>query len=264
MATAVKKKEYNWDSDKTYDFELVGEGAHHQGKFIIQTTSTVFENNKYRRVRLAPTELSPYVDEQDESALPSRTPVVFKKGRLTVSGDQEYVLNYLMSLDHNVENNSKAKIKPLFKFKLVNKEENEKSKASLRKLKLKIQNILAEATQQELADYLMAEYNYTPKTDTQEEVFNKASAYAEVNPQHVLDTFQTEASKLKARLAYAFKKNVLKNTKGVITWSDTGTEILVLKPKENEQITDLMVDWISKNSKEAIDFVKKLATKMTV
>lgn len=260
----AKKKEQSWDFNRTYEFELTGEGANHQGKFIIPTTSMVYDSGKYRRLKLSPTEDSPYVDEQDDTALPSRTPIVFKKGRLTVSGSQQYILNYLMALDHNEENGSQARIKPLFKFKLVNKEANEKSKAELRKLKLKIQNILAEASQQELADYLYAEYNFVPQTDTHEEVFNKASAYAEVNPKHVMDTFQTEASKLKARLQHAFAKNVLKNTKGVITWADTGTEIIVLKPKEGEQITELMVDWISKNSKEATDFVKKLATKMVV
>lgn len=261
---ATKNKRPEWDANKTYTFELINTAVRHKGKYVLPSESVVFDDGVYRKVRLSTTATSPFVDEQDDTTKVSPMPIVFIKGVLHVSGRDRYKLDYLMALDHNIENNSRAQIKPLFKYKLVNKEANEKSKAEIIKLKLKVQNILAEASKQDLADYLFAEYNYTPQTDSIDELFNLVASYAEVDPKHVLDTFQTEASKLKARLAFAFKKDVLKNTKGVITWSDTGTEIVVLKPKEGEQITDLMVDWISKNSKEALDFVKKLATKMTV
>lgn len=264
---AKKATELKFDSSTVYTFELVGEdGSKHEGKYVIPTSGLSWDEdkNKYRKVRLSPTSESPFVDEQGEDAVTSRSPIIFRKGRLTVSGQEAYKIKYLLSLDHNSEKKSGVNFKSIYKYKLIDKELTEKEKAELRKLKLKIQNILAEASKEDLADYLLAEYNFVPQTDTFEEVFNKASAYAEVNPKHVLDTFQTEASKMKARFKLAFAKNILKNTKGVVTWADTGTEVQVFKPKEDEQLTDLMVDWVSKNSKEATDFVKKLATKMTV
>src|SRR5690606_36707163 len=113
---------------------------------------------------------------------------------------------------------------------------------------------LAEASKEDLADFLKAEYNYEPRTDTKEELLNKALAYVEVNPQHVLDTFSTEATRLKAVVLNALKDGTLKNVKGVLTWGETGTEIKTFNVTHTNKLADQLGEWVGNGSKEATDF----------
>lgn len=257
--TAKKETKSKWSPDKTYKFKLVGTGKGHRGTYYLPTHTIVYDpdTNEMRKVRLSPTEKSPYVDEQSDRPAEFQGVLKFHKGVLTVSGRQEYKLNYLMSLDHNAEKNGGGKA--LYKFKLEVPELTEKEKAEAKKLRLKIQLRLAEATKDELADFLESEYGYQPTTDTEEELFNRAMSYAEQNPEHVLKTFKTEETKMKATIARAFKTQKLKQTNGVVTWKETGVEIGTFKPTQDKKLIQLMVEWIDKGSKEANDFVKKLA-----
>lgn len=261
MSTVTSKNKQTWSPSKTYTFKLVGQGAKHQGKYHLPTTSIIYdpETNGRREVRVSPTEKSPFVDEQSANALGYTQLLTFHKGKMTVSGRDEFLLNYLMALDHNVDK-SGVHAKPLYQYKLQDPELSEKEKATAKKLRLKVQLRLAEATKEELADFLESEYGYQPQTDTEEELFNRAMAYAEQNPEHVLKSFNTEETKMKASIARAFKAQKLKQVNGVVTWKETGLEIGVFKPTADKKLIQLMVEWVDKGSKEANDFVKKLST----
>lgn len=259
---ATKAKSYNWDANKVYRFELIGQGKDHKGKYMLPTQTIVYDESaeENREVRFSSTEKSPYVDDQKESSIASKSPIIFKRGRLEVSGREVNKLNYLMALDHNSEKKNRA-TKPIYQFRLINEEANFKAMADFKRTKLKVQLALSEASKEELLDFLQAEYNYSPRTDSHDELLHKAMAYAEQDPHHVAKVFNTEESRMKARLIEAFKDGTLKNAKGVVTWGDTGTEVKSFKLSEDNKLTDQMVDWISKGTKEATDFVKKLATK---
>ena len=256
------KDKFKIDPNRVYNFELQGAGKNHKGRYIIRTESVVYDPEKgtYREVRLCPTEKSPYVDEQKEGARVSNQPIIFHKGRLSISGREEYKINYLLALDQNADKVG-AKSKSIFKYRLIDEEKLYKKLADDKMLKLKVQVKLAEASKEDLADFLKAEYNYEPKTDTREELLNKALAYAEVNPQHVLDTFSTEATRLKAVVLDALKDGTLKNVKGVLTWGATGTEIKTFKVTPNNKLEDQIVEWVGNGSKEATDFANKLGYK---
>lgn len=261
MAT-TKAKSYNWDVNKMYRFELTGQGKDHKGKYMLPTQTIAYDESEKenREIRFSSTEKSPYVEEQKASSLASKSPIIFKKGRLEVSGREVNKLNYLMALDHNSAKSLRA-TKPIYLFKLIDEEANFKSLADFKRVKLKVQLALSEASKEELLDFLKGEYNYTPRTDSEDELLNKALAYAEQDPHHVSKVFNTEESRMKARLIDAFKEGILKETKGIVTWGDTGVEIKSFKMSPDSKLTDLLVDWISKGSKESTDFVKKLATK---
>lgn len=250
----------NWDKSRTYRFELTGSGKNHKGRYIIPTESTVYDDEVgYREVRLSPTEASPFVDEQRENARASNQTIIFHKGRLSVSGRETYKLNYLMALDHNADKKN-AKAKSIYKYRLIDEEKLFKDLANLKKLRIKAQSQLLNATKEELSDWLKAEYNFTPKVNTVDELLNKALAYAEKDPEHVIRTFNSEDSRMKARLIQAFKTKTLVNNKGKVSWGDTGTEIKVFKLTADNKLTDQMVDWISKGTEDALEFVKKFAT----
>lgn len=256
MAKELRK----WDKSRMYRFELIGSGKNHKGRYIIPTESTVYDEEiGYREVRLSPTENSPYVDEQRDNARASNQTIIFSKGRLSISGREAYKLNYLMALDHNADKKN-AKAKSIYKYRLIDEEKVFKDLATIKKLRIKAQSMLLDANKEELADWLRSEYNFTPKVNTVDELVNKALAYAERDPEHAIRTFNSEDSRMKSRLIQAFKKKVLVNNKGKVSWGDTGTEIKVFKITTDNKLTDQMVDWISKGSEDSTEFVKKFAT----
>lgn len=255
------KEEFDWKPEKRYTFKLVGTGENHKGTYYLPTETLVYDNDeqRQRKVRLSPTELDPYQENQDPDAPKYGGLLKFRKGKMAVTGREKNVLNYLMALDHNADKQVVLS-NPMYRFKLVDEELTEKEKAERKKLKLKVQLKLAEATKQELEDFLLSEYDYVAKTDAvEEELFNKAMAFAESNPEHVLKNFSTEESKLKSAIAKAFRAQKIKNTNGVVTWKETGVQIGVFKPTADKKQIELMVDWIDKGSKEAQDFIKKLS-----
>lgn len=253
------KQGFKIDPERVYNFELQGAGKNHMGRYIIRTENIVYDpvTKSNREVRLCVTEKSPYVDEQSETARASNQPIIFHDGRLSISGREEYKINYLLALDQNADKKG-GKSKSIFKYRLIDEDKLYKQMADNKLLKLKVQVKLAEASKEELLEFLQAEYNYEPKTDGKEELLHKALAFAEVNPQHVLNTFSTEATRLKATVLNAFKDGTLKNTKGVVTWGDTGTEVRAFKVTAGNKLEDQIVEWVGNGSKEATDFAKKL------
>lgn len=259
MAAKATKKNLEFDSEKNYKFELT---TPHQGMYILPKEAIVYCETKkaLREIRLSPTSESPYKDEQKDSDELSSDILQFVKGSMSVSGIETYKLNYLLALDNNVDKTKRnPKFQGSFLFKLIDEVEIFENKAKNKKLEIQIASKLADASKEDLANFLLAEYNYTPKTDSLDELFTVALQKAQANPSLVLKTFNTEENKLKSALIDSFKQGVLKNTKGVITWAETGTEIQTFKVEEGDKLTDLMVAWVAKGGKEATDFVKKLA-----
>lgn len=261
---AVKGKltDQEFDYSKNYKFELTKK---HSGNFIIPSEARIWDvyTNKQRKIRYSDVEDSPFYDEQDPDSTTSGETIKFIKGELYVSGAQRNKLLYLLAYDGNADKERITPNKhPLFRYKLVDEEQEFKDKTSLRKLKIKVQNALLEASKEELLDFLTSEYNYNPKTGSHDELLEVAMKKADQNPSLVSKLFNTEESRMKAKFVRAFKDQIIKDTKGVITWVDSGIEINTFKLKEGEKITQLMWDWVSKNSKESNDFVKKLATKL--
>lgn len=250
-----------FDYTKNYEFRLT---SPHQGKYVLPTESRIWDDytKRQRIIRYTDTEESPYADEQDEGSSLSADRIEFVKGSLFVSGANRQKLLYLLAYDGNADKERMLPNRnPLFRYKMVDQDKEFKDKAATHKLKIKVQNLLLEASKEELFDFLSAEYGYQPKTDTIDELLTEALRHAERDPEFVSKNFNTEESRLKSKFIQAFKDQTIINTKGVVTWADTGLEIQTFKLGENEKITDLMVQWVAKNSKEATDFIKKLTAK---
>ena len=255
--TSVSLRDMEIDPTKTYRFELT---TPHQGRFIIPRESMVrdVENRKNRKVRLSQTAESPYLDEQDEDDMTSEELIQFVSGVLEVNGLDAYKVKYLLSLDYNIDKGDQITTKPMFRYKLIDEEQVFKSRAEQRKLKLKVQNLLAEASKEDLADWLLSEHNYVAKTASLDELLDTALSYAEADVAHALKTFGTASAKLRAKLKKALEANILKEVKGIVTWADTNVEVKTFKVTANDSALDQLTKWVGSKTKEAQAFLEKL------
>lgn len=249
--------------DRMYEFELQPiNGKQHEGLYIIPSEALVWDESqgKVRRIRLCDGETSPYVDEQSEWAKKTRTLVTFKRGKYSTSGSKENVVRYLLAYDGNVD---KSRTNPnnkalTFKYKLKDHEELFRKSASDIKLELKAKQLLADAESTDLKEFLVSYFHYVPKTETEEELFAIAMSKAEDNPQFVLENFKTETQKTKFKIIEGFKNEILINTKGVVTWAETGLEVGKFGDDQHK-MSDDMTTWVIKGTKDAKEFFTKLS-----
>lgn len=258
-----KVKDYEIDHKRTYRFKLT---KPHRGRYIIPTRGMCWDEDEGRQriVRLSSTEgATPYLDEQDENSRQSNLNLEFNDGRLSVSGKNPHVIRYLLAYDGNADKKetSPSSKHLRFKYKLEDEVKDFKNKAELRKFKNKLQNSILEASYEDLKDFLVATYDYSPKTGTVEELIEVALLKVDYEPEVVNKHFKTETSKLKSAIIQAFKDNIIRVDSDVVTWVDTGIEVGKFKPTKDKKLTDLMVDWVGKGTKESKDFIQKMAVR---
>lgn len=257
-----KKNEVEIDPNRSYTFRLT---KSHSGRYILPTKTNCWDDEKQetRTIRLTPLSKTPYLDEQPKSAPDYQGVLQFTEGVLRVSGKEEYKIRYLLAHDGNSD--KKGNVLPSnkhmrFKYKLVDEVKGFKDKATLRKLKIKMQNELLEASKEDLYDFLVATYGYSPKTGTEDELLEVALSKVDSDVEVVKDNFKSEKVKLKSKIIKLFKEKKLRNEKGTVTWTDGGLEVGSFKVSDENKLVDQMIEWISKDSKKAKDFSKKLAT----
>lgn len=257
-----KKSGFEIDPNKSYTFKLTRK---HEGRYIIPNKTDCWDEDKQetRTIRLTQLSKTPYLDEQPESATDYRGIIQFTEGVLRVSGKEEYKIRYLLAHDGNISKGGDvlpSNKHMRFKYKLIDEVKGFKDKAALRKLKIKMQNELLEASKEDLQDFLLATYGYNPRTGTEEELLEVALSKVDKDVEVVKNNFKSEKVKLKSKIINLFKDKKLRNEKGTVTWTDGGLKVHSFKVSEENKLVDQMIEWIAKESKEAKDFSKKLST----
>lgn len=245
-----------------YEFELdLPKGQTHDGIYIVPKHGMSYDESDgtFKRVRLSESETSPYLEEQSEESTASRELLKFKRGKLSVSGYRENVVRYLLAFDGNAEKTVRHHSNRglSFKYKLKDKEAIFKKSANDMRLEVKAKSLLLEAEVEELTQFLVAYYDYKTKTDSEDEIVAVALGKAESNPQFVIENFKTEQQVLKFKVIEGFKKELLTNNKGVVSWTDNGLEVGKFG-NADVKLSDDMVAWIIKGSKESKDFIGRL------
>lgn len=258
-------KGFKIDPTKKYTFNL---NKFHGGVHIIASSSNVWDKHekRMRRIQLAKNFTSPYADEQDDTAIIDDAGILFKNGTVEIDGREEYKIRYLLAHDGNEDKggdiapNSRHLLRHTFRWKLLNHEEVYKDDLKQRKLKHELESKVLDASKEDLLEFLVSVYAYKPKTNTIEELIAEVLKKVQATPQVVKDKFATRETKLKSKIIGLFKDGTIKNTKGVVTWADGGLEVGEFKISEELKLVDAMIEWISKGTKEAKAFEKKLAT----
>lgn len=261
MSNKKKTEELTIDPNKTYVFKLNKE---HKGHYVVMGRTKVWDEDKktIRIIRLTNNYESPFEDEQGEDAIPNTSAITFIKGMAKISGREASKIRYLLAHDGNIEKGSN--ISPSsrhlsYRWELVRLEEVFKKTVSDRKLKHQLREKLFKATKEELYEFAVATYGYKFKTNTSDELLDFALEKVEREPLVVKNNFATKESKLKAKIIGLFRDGTLKNNKGIVTWADGGIEVGQFKVDDENKLTDLMIEFIAKGSKEAKIFEKKLA-----
>lgn len=262
MSNKKKLQEIKIDPKKTYNFKLNKE---HKGQYIVMGRTKVWdeESQSIRIIRLTSNYETPYEDEQGDDAIPATTSITFKRGLANISGREANKIRYLLAHDGNIakgQDISPSSKHLSYRWELINLEEVFKGTVSVKKLKHQLREKLFKASKEELYDFAVATYGYKAKTSTAEELLDFALEKVEREPNVVKDNFATKESKLKSKIIGLFRDGTLKNTKGIVTWTDGGIEVGQFKTDEENKLTDLMIEFIAKGSKEAKIFEKKLAT----
>lgn len=256
-----KKKDWGIDSEKKYVFELT---RPHGGEYIIGGTARIWceSTNSNRIIRLVDNDDTPFEDEQRADSIPTDKFLKFVKGRLEISGQEVNKILFLRKHDANVTKTKRSSSSShyRFKWKEVNLEEVFEGNYKDTKTKHDLKGRILEASYEDLKDFLTSTYRYSPKTDKIEELVEVAFRKVEENPKVVNDNFQTAETRLKSKIIGLFKDGTLIHTQGIVTWNEGGLEVGNFKAKEENKLVDAMILWISKASKEAKDFEKKLAT----
>lgn len=256
-----KSSNFKIDPNKKYEFRL---DRPHGGIYVVtgNTRAWDIETERIRTIRLCRNDDTPYEDEQREDAVVDGTGITFKEGKAIIDGKEAYKINFLLAHDGNKDKGSK--ISPTsrhmsFRWELVNKDEEFKSELRLRKLKHELESKVLSASKEDLLEFLVSIYNYKPVTNSIDELITEVLKKVQVTPQLVKDKFATKETKLKSKIIGLFKSGELVNTKGLVTWKDGGLEVNEFKISEELKLVDSMIEWISKGSKAAVAFEKRLA-----
>lgn len=255
-------KGFKVDPDKNYKFKFE---VPHYGEWLIPSKASVWDVSAkaIKTITLAKNFKSPYDEDQDGVVLIDDAGIVFKKGEVTLSGKEEYKIKFLLAHDGNAtkgRNIAPTSSHLTHRWKLVDHEAEFKSDLQLRKLKHELESKILEASKEDLLEFLTSVYGYKPKTDSVDELVTEVLKKVQVTPQVVKDKFATKETKLKSKIIGLFKSGELVNTKGLVTWKDGGLEVNEFKISEELKLVDAMIEWITKGSKGATAFEKKLAT----
>ena len=256
------------DITKNYEFNLVPKGGkQHEGKYVLPKKSITWDESeeKFRYIQLCDGEESPYVDDHKDTATVSKRSIVFDKGKLVVPGTLTHVIRYLLAFDGNADKTitHPSNRNLSFKYRLKDKEELFRKSASEIKLELKAQNLIAEASAEEIETFLGAYYDYTPQTETEDELLVIALKKAEQNPAFVVKNFKSEEQSMRYKIFAGFKNGILANNKGTVTWKSTGKEVGKFTATKGQLITD-MVEWVFKKSDDAVKFAELLTKEVAI
>lgn len=180
-------KGFKIDPSKKYTFNL---NKFHGGVHIIASSSNVWDKHekRMRRIRLAKNFTSPYVDDQDDTALIDDAGIIFKNGKVEIDGREEYKIRYLLAHDGNEEKgsdiapNSRHLLRDTFRWSLLDHEELYKNELKQRKLKHELEAKVLDASKEDLLEFLVSVYGYKPKTGTLEELISEVLKKVQTTP----------------------------------------------------------------------------------
>lgn len=251
-----KKEEFKIDPNETYEFELIGKFA--SGKtYQIQQESKVWdeETKSIRRVRLAPFEDSPYVDEQREDTTVSSRPISFSYGKLNVKGTDAFKIKYLRALD-SIEGKEKTLPENAGErnlFRMIDKVAKIDEELELEENKLKAKQVVAKAGETDLANFMRSRFgSETVKGKEPKQVKTEAYQKADENPSLFIVDFNNPKHKIKAQLQKAHEKGEITVADGEVS-NKQGKSIYKFDAGRHA-FDEAVARWVMEGSKEAKEF----------
>lgn len=251
-----KKEEFEIDPNETYEFELIGKYA--TGKtYQIQQEAKVWDEDtkSIRRVRLAPFEDSPYVDEQREDTNVSSRPLTFSYGKLSIKGTDAYKIKYLRSLD-SIEGKEKVLPENMGEknlFRMIDKAKVIDSELELEENKLKARQTVSKANDTDLANFMRSRFGADlVKGKDSKQIKTSAYQKADEMPTLFLVDFNNPKHKIKSQLQKAFEKGDILVVDGEIS-NKQGKSVFKFDTGRHS-FDEAAARWIMEGSKEAKEF----------
>lgn len=248
------------DVDKTYEFRLV---KPKRGRKQVPRTAFSWDEklNRTREIRYTRTEVSPYRDEQDEYALDATIAPSFRDGVLKVKGSNEPLIRYLLAYDgFNKKktvcdrNRSLTNMYYLHETDLV-----EASKRERRELELQAENIVKEASEDQLKHFLESRFNKKLKGD---ELVRVAYDLAREYPLDFVKDLNNPIHAIKSEISALFYKGLVSESNGVISWASSGSNIYSYNPATKRDKVDVLARWVLAGSEEAKKFKEVAYSKL--
>ena len=202
---------------KTKEYELLRAG----GIIFMMKAGPVSvydeETNSIRSIRYIPQENSIWVNEQ--SAKPTKEPILFNSGRLFVRKDQPNLQRFLDMHPSNEANGGNV-------FRHVNLQENAKKDLQS---EFEIVDALNLLRTKPLDELLAVATALGINTDNPaDEIKHDLMVKAKKNPRGFVEAFDNPAIETKAKIRKAMNMSIIKHEKGHVKWTDTNKHILAV------------------------------------
>lgn len=209
-----------------------------------------------RNIRYSKTEISPYVDEQDETAQAVSIPVVWKNGVLKVPGSNEALIRYLLAHDgfagkqKVVQSNNHIKKE----YYLYEPDKVAKAQRERRSLELQAQLVVEKASEEELYNFMRSHFN-TPIGSKGDALYARSYDLAKQDPTAFVKNFNNPIHKLKVEMEQLFIKGLVSEKAGTLYWTASKSVIYKFNPAATKaKPYEVLARWVLQGSEEAKAF----------